>query len=236
MTKRGKRANITPDGEATIIARALERPRLQRTALAEKLQVEFEGLGYDVPEIEVLERKISWYRNHATDDPQEKPWSTATLDNNYPIPPEALPLVLKVWKLCIEKGQGFTIREAKWAARLSGLLVDIETLSYKASQYARTELLYQLIDRPFDSNNLDRLLMGLPVALTGIESLLPLLAEQEDGIDQIRDIKQKKRKKLTIHPSGQNAISNESPHISLGLARELSEREVQIERTHNQEG
>ena len=34
---------------------------------------------------------------------------------------------------------------------------------------------------------------------------------------------------------GQNAISNESPHISLGLARELSEREVQIERTHNKE-
>jgi hypothetical protein len=177
MVCRRTRANITPDGEVTIITRALEFPCLQRTALAGNLQAEFESLGYGVPKIKVLEKKISWYRNHAADAPQEKRWSTAALDNNYPIPPEALPLVLKVWKSRIEKGGTFTIREAKWAARLSGLLVDIETLSYKASQYARTELLYQLIDRPFDSNNLDRLLMGLPEAPTDIKSLLPLLRE-----------------------------------------------------------
>lgn len=136
------------------------------------------------------------------DDPQEKPWRMDTLDK-HPIPPEAVPSVLKLWKSRIENGNTFTIREAKWASRLSRRLEDIEKLSYKASQYARTELMYQLIGRPFDSTGLDRLLEGLPVGVRYFEDILPFLAEQrenqdkgiKDGVEvmreQVRGIKQK---------------------------------------------
>lgn len=107
-------------------------------------------------------------------DPQEKPWSTASLDS-YPIPPEALRVVLKVWKFCIEKGQGFTIREAKWVARLSALEQDTERLFSLASRHARIELIFELIGRPFDSTGLDRLLMGLPVDIfKDLPSFFPL--------------------------------------------------------------
>ena len=135
----------------------------------------------------------------------ERPWSTATLvQPEHAIPPAALPAVLRVWKSRVEKGDTFTIREAKWAARLSGLLEDIEVLSHKASQYARTELIYELIDRPFNSTGLDRLLVGLPMPITDWASFLPLLAEQEedtergikDGVEQVKDfVKEGKHKK-----------------------------------------
>jgi hypothetical protein len=64
--------------------------------------------------------------------------------------------------------------------------------------------MFELIGRPFDSTGLDRLLMGLPMALKGdIGSFLPLLAEQledrtggiKDGVEQIKSaIKRKKTK------------------------------------------
>jgi hypothetical protein len=205
MIRKGKRAHISEDGEAIIMARSLEVDksglRPQRTILAEKLQTEFEGKRYDVPQIEVLERKISWYRRHAETDPLEKPWRMDTLDE-YPIPPEAVPSVLKVWKSRIDNGDTLTIREAKWAARLSGHLPDIEKLSYKASHYARTELMFQLLGRPFDSTEVDRSLMGLPVGISDFKSFLWLLAEErghpekgiKDGLEQIKDsIKEKTR-------------------------------------------
>ena len=160
MTVRGKRAHITSGGEAIIIARSLEYPRLQRTKLAAKLQDEFEAAGYDIPQMEVLERKISKYRNQAEAGQQENPWSMATLDD-YPIPPEAIPAVLDVWKFRVAREEGFTIREAKWASRYSVLVTDMEDLSFIANLYAHTELMSVFIHRPFDSTVLDKLLMDL---------------------------------------------------------------------------
>ncbi|MBI4215920.1 MAG: hypothetical protein HY687_00785 [Chloroflexi bacterium] len=202
-----------------IIARALEIPRLSRTKLAEQLQGELESAGYDVPEIEVLERKISWYRNHAESGPLEKPWSTATLEQ-YPLTPEALAAVLKVWKLRTMKGTNFTIREAKWAARLSSVQQDIERLSLDARRYAHTELLYQTSKRPFDSTMLDRLLMGLPPPGTGIlerlsYALLPFLAEQEKGFDNVlgwtlyRETKDESEKKSDAVDEEHRRLANE---------------------------
>lgn len=112
-------------------------------------------------------------------DPQEKPWSLGTLDQ-HPIPPEAVWLVLKLWKHRItrqreaqalvvadmkdrkwEEKADFTIREAKWAARLSTLCKNMTALSFMASLYASTEQAYQLINRPFNSAVLDNLLMDV---------------------------------------------------------------------------
>jgi hypothetical protein len=135
------------------------------------------------PSLSTVQKVLATVRrkaNELPDDPEEKPWSMATLVD-YPISPEAIPAVLKVWKFRTEKGDTFTIHEAKWASRLWGLLEDIEKLSAKARQYARTELLFKLIGRPFDSAELDRSLMGLPVPINSdLKSFLWLLADKDD--------------------------------------------------------
>ena len=110
-------------------------------------------------------------------DPQDKPWSTATLDN-YPIPPEALSIVLKVWKFHMEKGHFFHIRDAKWAARLSAVNPvwrigqDLDKLALLARRYSITELVFDRIERDFDSTEVDRSLMGLPVGVSNFNSFL----------------------------------------------------------------
>lgn len=95
-------------------------------------------------------------------DPQEKLWSMGTLDK-YPIPPETIPAIIEVWKSRIEQGEGFTIREAKWAARWSAVITDVTKLSKTVRIIARFELVHQLIDRPFDTTLIDKWFIGLHV-------------------------------------------------------------------------
>jgi hypothetical protein len=74
-----------------------------------------------------------------------------------------------------------------------------------ASKYARAERIYQLIGRPFNSAYLDRLLMGLGLVITskdGLDGWIPMLASNEDGVEQIRDIRQGKRQGFTIRQTG----------------------------------
>lgn len=133
----------------------------------------------------------------------DKPWSTATLEQ-YSIPPEGLSAVLKVWKSridMIEKGDTFTIREAKWVSRLSLFQQDTEKLFFIARRHARTELMYDLIGEPFDSTQLDRMLIGLLVTITTPRSLLPLLAEEEDGVNQLREVVKGKSQTVHMHRS-----------------------------------
>lgn len=122
MTIKGLRAWIGDDEELQICHYTLEFRDMQRTKLAEKIQAEVHWPGKP-PEIEVLERKISHYRQHAIDYPEDKPWSMATLDK-HPIPPEAIPAVLACWKRRVQSGAILTIREAKWVSRLYALMVD----------------------------------------------------------------------------------------------------------------
>jgi len=122
MTVKRPRAHIGHNEELQICRYSLEFRTMQRTKLAEKIQSEVHWLGKS-PEIEVLERKISYYRKHAIDDLEDKPWSMATIDK-YPIPPQAIPAVLSCWKRCIQNNAVLTIREAKWVSRLYALLAE----------------------------------------------------------------------------------------------------------------
>jgi len=196
------------DGVAAIIARVYrEHPKWKapeiRSEASYLLCAKNPELPSGWPSLSAVQKVLAIVRKKEKElphDPQEKPWSTAMLDD-YPISPEATASVLKVWKFRIEKENTFTIREAKWAARLSGLLEDIEKLSWRASQYARTELMFQLIGRPFDSIVLDKLLMGLPAGIGTFMEFLALLAEQKedlesgikDGVEQIRELIQAKQ-------------------------------------------
>ena len=176
--KKRERAHITPEGEEYILSRALEDPGPQRTELAEKLQAQFRRRGWQVPKIETLEGKISKYRNHAEDDPQDKLWSMATLVD-YPLPPETIPIVLAVWhnvqnhrsQEIVENPKAgtpftgpFTIREAQWVARLC-FIKEVVTLEHWASAYAFAERVSAILRRKFDSSNMDKAILeeiGMP--------------------------------------------------------------------------
>lgn len=119
------------------------------------------------PSLSTVQKVLALVRRKAKelpDNPQERPWSTASLDNkdNYYTPPEALPVVLKVWKSLIEKNISLTIREAKWVSRLSWVITDMGQLTETARRYALMEFLYDSINRPFNSRGLDKSLMGIP--------------------------------------------------------------------------
>jgi len=172
MGDKRKRAHITQAGHSLIMMRALEYPRLKREPLAEQLQNDLEGLGYDIPEVEVLKRYISDYRNRAEDHPQDKPFRMSTLEE-YPIPSSSLTNVLKVYKFRAEKGASFTIREAKWVSRLFALFyldsqidnsgINVDKLYKFARLYAGYEQCSVVINKPLDYTVLDHFVLGLPL-------------------------------------------------------------------------
>lgn len=151
MTKKGKRAYITPEAEARIISRAVAYPREQRTKLAEKLQEEFKIEKWDIPEIEVLERKISKYRTHIkrNKNPEDEPWTLDSLKDK-PLPPDALLSVFHVWLLKQEESWSppLSMREARWASQLSGTIKDLYTLKAAAETCADWEIIGELMKEP----------------------------------------------------------------------------------------
>jgi len=156
-------------------------------------------------------------------DNQDKPqledtvWSMGSLAK-FPISSVLIPYVLDVLKLRAARGETFTIREAKWAARLSGFdlqeliitkkwsLDHIKNLSYVAGNYARLELLSEFAGCPFPCTLfLDKMLMSIPhdvqVCPQGHEewSFFDTLAlEGQDMFKSaIRYLKERKYERLT---------------------------------------
>lgn len=147
--ERGKRAHITHEGEKTIISRAVAYPRLKRATVAERLQNEFESKGWDIPEIEVLERKISKYRKTCKVDSEDQPWTLDALKDN-PIPPDALGKVFQVWlqKQEIPWSPPLSNREVRWVVRFSAMTSDTELLRIVSELCAEWELIGRLTEIP----------------------------------------------------------------------------------------
>lgn len=123
-----------------------------------------------------------------TENFQERPWNTDALDKypQYAISPETLPIVLKVWKSCIEKDRGFTVREAKWVSRLSYVITNIGELVETAMRYALVERLYNMIGQPFNSRGLDKRLMSLP--FDDFDPFEPRVSDLPPFVDKDGDI------------------------------------------------
>ena len=92
-----------------------------------------------------------------------KPWNLGSLAE-YPMPNEDLPVVLRCWKEAQLSDSSFTIREAKWCARLSTFIKDSFTLYSWASVYANRELGYEILGKPseFDTSGLDTIATSTP--------------------------------------------------------------------------
>ncbi len=126
------------------------------------------------PSLSTVQKVLATFRKNIKETPihpEDRLWSMGTLDE-YPIPPDAIPSVVKVWKLREERLLGplkagysglrkfsLTIRQAKWAGRLAHIVEDIELLSQFADKYAAIEQVYQSLGHPFDSRALDYTLM-----------------------------------------------------------------------------
>jgi hypothetical protein len=114
---------------------------------------------YKIPENSTLLNIISKIRN--TPDPEGGSWNFGAKAQ---IPSEAWPAVLQAWKVNRLEGSSFTIREAKWCARLSALIKDSSMLRDWASVYANRELAYEILgkENEFDTSDFDILLTTPP--------------------------------------------------------------------------
>ena len=124
------------------------------------------------PSLSKVQKILAVVRRKANElpiDPQDKPWSIDSLDN-YPIPPHAIPIVLRAYRQHMKNGSDFTIRQAKWVSRLSAM----ESLDTSIpDQIAKTEQLYALIGQLPDLEVYDKLLAGLKAEAN---DLMPLFA------------------------------------------------------------
>ena len=150
------------------------------------------------PGLSAVQKVLATVRK-SHDDPQDKPWSMGTLIE-YPIPPDAIPAVLKVWKLCddavrkygVNKGEGslafdptLTIRGAKWVARLAHVTDDLGVVQAYANWYAEVERIYQYLGKPFDSHVLDDEIMKpdpqrIPLRQTAFGDFMGVLYKEFD--------------------------------------------------------
>lgn len=81
---------------------------------------------------------------------EDRRWSLGCL-NDHPIPPEALPVVLKVWKSYVMRGSPyfFSVRMAKWVARLYAVIPDIELIERWVLSYTQCEGTSEAMGKPF---------------------------------------------------------------------------------------
>jgi hypothetical protein len=115
---------------------AVKNNGMPRQALAEELQNRIGRMGQPVPSEDTLIKMISKARNVSELD---KPWSVVTLAKNE-IPPETLRNVLLMSALINQKeGRPITIREAKWTARLSPSLDDLNKLFHFVLEFTWAE-------------------------------------------------------------------------------------------------
>jgi len=116
------------------------------------------------PETSTLGKWILAARRHPL--PLDLPFSLSTLvEVEYPIPPEALPMVLRVWAKRLEEAKPdedgfssqmtFTIRDALWVSRLSHLSKDPEEIWGYAFWYSVRERAYEAIGETIDTSDLD---------------------------------------------------------------------------------
>ena len=162
--------NLTDDVKTLIAEFHLRHPKWKapmiQIRVSELLHHKNPQLPKGWPGLSAVRKVLTEVKKIASEpSPEDKPWSTAMLDS-YPIPPQALPVVLKVWKSRIEKDSNLTIREAKWVSRLSNaipdIIPDIEKLTETARRYALVEQLYDMTGRHLNSRGLDKRLMNLP--------------------------------------------------------------------------
>ena len=93
---------------------------------------------------------------------KDKPWSLGCLAGRE-IFPEALPVVMQVWRQKLTWFEPLTIRQAQWVAKLYRLIpADVVLLSHWADLYAIWERMGNLLGEKFESSAFDAALVMRP--------------------------------------------------------------------------
>lgn len=115
-----------------------------------------------VPREDTLLKMVSRIRTSAA-DPSDTPWSMASLNQTNPEPlPGALSTVLETWRYAVATHESFTVRQAKWAARLHGVFREPALTWWWSLRYAFAEKTFPLAGIDFDSSALDSLMVMGP--------------------------------------------------------------------------
>ena len=173
-TYQGRGPSI-PDTVTSLIAKVYDedRDRTAKEVMVEvhrRLREEGRQLRPGWPGLSAVQKVLTNIRKKEP-NLKDRPWSLDAL-RDYPLPPEALPLLFRIWLLKQEDpfSPPLSIREAGWIAQLSTMTGDIELLRIVAEMCAEWELIGELTDIPQLSS---------PVMVLHIYSLLTRMAEKE---------------------------------------------------------
>jgi hypothetical protein len=82
---------------------------------------------------------------------QQRPWTMVSL-NDYPLPDDAIPHLMQVWRYCRHTDEKFTIRQAKWVSRIYRMLPQMLSLLWSISYiYSKKEELSIMSGIPCDT-------------------------------------------------------------------------------------
>ncbi len=145
--------------------------RYEVNALAVK---EHLSLKPDWPGLSAVQKELNRLRK--SPDPQDELWNVLTV-SKYELPPEALPAVLQAWvHTRLNNSHRFTVREAKWVARLYCITKDVKQLTEMAHLYASTEYIIERYGPRFaippPDYNLFEILTGQELSPDQIDKLL----------------------------------------------------------------
>lgn len=170
-------AKGTPKIDDRLVAEISRLALLTPTVTAPEIHVEVtpfaEEHGFYLGKVDTTRRIMQ--RARAAQGPEDNPWSLAassTLTDSL-ISVEALPSVLSVWRWHLVGGTRFTIRQAKWSARLRGV-VGFVPIGYRdlqlaklAHDYASEEMGSAATRQQFTTGQLDVDLAYRHIGLTG---------------------------------------------------------------------
>jgi len=175
------------------------------------------------PSLSTVQKVLALIRKNRPADPKDKPWSLASLAE-YEIPPEAMPMVMSVYKKRLaEKDEltKFTIREALWIARLYNIIEPKDLVYDWAFLYAGEEWVCEFLGKPFDNTKLDlEMIKDVYYARETRREIVIWAIAEKYGADPV------KLKDLNLSIKETEEIAKSGKY----------KKEAQHERTHSQEG
>ena len=137
---------VTPDVEMLITDIHKQHPRwkapMVRNEVESILRSSKRGLPEGWPSLSKVQKVLAVIRKNEEEGSEEDElWHIGTL-KKYPIPPDALPHVIRFWLNSCRHGQKVTIRDAQWAARLYACMkgLDYEVVDFYVGNFVWNEL------------------------------------------------------------------------------------------------
>ncbi len=186
----GRGPNLSKKSRKLIVETYMDHPKWSTIEIRNTVRYEiqnenplYKNKWPEFPGKRVVEKVLQEAKKHKENpNSQDILWSIKALDK-YPISPQVLPSVLSKYKWHIDNGTDFTIRQAKWVARLSSTQYSESGLPILI---ARTEQLYEMMGESVDLEIFTRLLAGLPgqaddwqMAFTAMMDLAGLIKKKD---------------------------------------------------------